>query len=51
VVVAAVLRVAAAFEPTTTALLHAAAAAWIAAFWTFAVGYGPLLSQPKRPAR
>jgi uncharacterized protein involved in response to NO len=40
-----------AFEPTTTALLHAAAAAWIAAFWTFAVGYGPLLSQPKRPAR
>jgi len=51
VVAAAVLRVAAAFAPATTALLHAAAAAWIAAFWLFAVGYGPALLQPRRSAR
>jgi len=51
VVAAAALRVAAAFAPTATALLHAAAAAWIAAFWLFAVGYGPALLQPRRPAR
>ncbi len=51
VVAAAVLRIAAAFEPTTTMLLHAAAAAWIAAFWTFAVGYGGLLSRPRSAAR
>jgi uncharacterized protein involved in response to NO len=51
VVAAAVLRVAAAFEPTTMVLLHVAAAVWIAAFWTFAVGYGPLLSRPRRAAR
>jgi uncharacterized protein involved in response to NO len=51
VVAAALLRVAAAFEPATMVLLHAAAAVWIAAFWTFAVGYGPLLSQPRRATR
>jgi uncharacterized protein involved in response to NO len=51
VVAAAVLRVAAAFEPTTTMLLHAAAAAWIAAFWIFAVGYGRLLSRPRSSTR
>jgi uncharacterized protein involved in response to NO len=51
VVAAAVLRVAAAFEPTTMVLLHVAAAVWIAAFWTFAVGYGPSLSRPRRAAR
>src|SRR5581483_11274517 len=42
---------AAAFEPATTALLHAAGAAWIAAFWIFAVGYGPALFQPRRSGR
>lgn len=51
VVAAAVLRVAAAFEPTTMVLLHVAAAVWIAAFWIFAVGYGPSLSRPRRAAR
>jgi uncharacterized protein involved in response to NO len=51
VVAAAVLRIAAAFAPATTALLHTAAAAWIAAFWLFAVGYGPALFQPRRAAR
>jgi uncharacterized protein involved in response to NO len=51
VVAAAVLRIAAAFAPATTALLHAAAAAWIAAFWVFAVGYGPALFQARRSAR
>jgi uncharacterized protein involved in response to NO len=51
VVAVAVPRVAAAFESMTTVLLHAAAAAWIAAFWIFAVGYGPLLSRPRSAAR
>jgi uncharacterized protein involved in response to NO len=52
VVLATLLRIAAAF-PLTPArvLLEAAAAAWIAAFWLFAVGYGPLLSRPRRNAR
>jgi len=49
VVIAAVLRVAAALLPDAmTLLLHAAAAAWIAAFWMFAAGYGPLLMRPGR---
>jgi uncharacterized protein involved in response to NO len=51
VVAAAALRMAAAFEPAAPGLLHAAAAAWIAAFWIFAVGYGPALFQPRRSAR
>ena len=51
VVAAALLRIAAAFAPAATALLHAAGAAWIAAFWIFAVGYGPALFQPRRSAR
>lgn len=51
VVAAAVLRIAAAFAPAATALLHAAAAAWIAAFWFFAVGYGPALFQPRKSGR
>ena len=49
VVIAAVLRIAAALVPDAmTSLLHAAAAAWIAAFWMFAAGYGPLLMRPGR---
>jgi len=51
VVAAAVLRIAAAFAPATTALLHVAAAAWISAFWLFAIGYGPALFQPRRTSR
>jgi uncharacterized protein involved in response to NO len=49
VVIAAVLRVAAAVLPDAmTLLLCASGAAWIAAFWMFAAGYGPLLMQPRR---
>jgi uncharacterized protein involved in response to NO len=52
VLVAALLRVAAAFETSAEAvLLEAAGAAWITAFWLFAVGYGPLLSRPRRTVR
>jgi uncharacterized protein involved in response to NO len=41
-VVAALARIAAAFEPSS-ALLHAAAFAWVLAFGGFAAVYGPLL--------
>jgi uncharacterized protein involved in response to NO len=41
-VVAALARIAAAFEPSTV-LLHIAAFAWILAFGGFAAAYGPLL--------
>jgi uncharacterized protein involved in response to NO len=52
VLVAALLRVVAAFETGSEAvLLEAAGAAWITAFWLFAVGYGPLLSRPRRTVR
>jgi len=47
IVIAALLRIAAAFAPNAVALLHAAGAAWIAAFWAFAVSYGPLLLRPR----
>jgi uncharacterized protein involved in response to NO len=47
IVIAALLRIAAAFAPDAVALLHAAGAAWIAAFWVFAVSYGPLLLRPR----
>jgi uncharacterized protein involved in response to NO len=47
VVIAALLRIAAAFAPNAVALLHAAGAAWIVAFWAFAVSYGPLLLRPR----
>jgi uncharacterized protein involved in response to NO len=52
IVVAAILRIAAAALPSAVLpLLHAAGAAWVAAFWMFAIGYGPLLSRPKRTPR
>jgi len=52
IVMAAVLRIAAAVLPdATTALLQAAGAAWVAAFWMFAAGYGPLLMRPRRIGR
>jgi uncharacterized protein involved in response to NO len=52
VLVAALLRVAAAFETgAQAALLGAAGAAWTTAFWLFAVGYGPLLSRPRTALR
>jgi len=52
VLVAALLRVAAAFKTgAEIVLLEAAGTAWITAFWLFAVGYGPLLSRPRRTVR
>jgi len=52
IVMAAVLRIAAAVLPdATTALLQAAGAAWVAAFWMFAAGYGALLMRPRRIGR
>jgi uncharacterized protein involved in response to NO len=52
VLVAALLRVAAAFETGVEAvLLEVASVAWITAFWLFAVGYGPLLARPRRTVR
>jgi uncharacterized protein involved in response to NO len=52
VVIAALCRIAAAFAMSETMpLLHAAGAAWIAAFWIFAVGYGPSLWRPRAGKR
>ena len=51
VVFAALLRMAAALVPDAVPLLHAAGVAWIAAFWAFAIGYGPLLLRPRFDAR
>jgi len=52
VVIAAILRIAATLLPAAMIpLLYAAGAAWIAAFWMFAVGYGPLLSRSRRTVR
>lgn len=52
VILASCLRIAAAFPSTAArALMEAAAAAWIAAFWLFVVGYGALLLRPQRNAR
>lgn len=49
---AAVIRIAAAFAPDAgLMLLHAAAGLWVAAFWAFALGYGPLLWRPRADAR
>ena len=49
IVIAAALRIiAAVFPGTMIPLLYAAGAAWVAAFWMFAVGYGPLLSRPRK---
>ncbi|HVV94108.1 MAG TPA: NnrS family protein [Hyphomicrobiales bacterium] len=51
VVAAAILRVAAAFPGSgAQTLLHLAGAAWIAAFWLFAVGYAPALWRPRAAA-
>jgi uncharacterized protein involved in response to NO len=52
VVIAALLRISAALIPEASVpLIHAAAAAWIAAFWAFAVGYGPYLMRPRADTR
>jgi uncharacterized protein involved in response to NO len=50
--ISALLRITAAFPlMPATALLEAAAAAWITAFWLYAIGYGPLLLRPRRSTR
>jgi uncharacterized protein involved in response to NO len=50
-IAAALARIAAAFLPAlAVGLLHLAAGAWIAAFWAFAIGYGPLLWRPRAKA-
>src|SRR5262249_7391983 len=49
VVLAALLRIGAAFATeAAVALIEAAGAAWVVAFWLFAIGYGPSLSRPRR---
>jgi uncharacterized protein involved in response to NO len=52
VVIAAILRLAATLLPEAAIpLLHAAGAAWIAAFWMFAMGYGPSLARLRRASK
>jgi uncharacterized protein involved in response to NO len=52
IVIAAILRiVATVLSGAMIPLLYAAGGAWIAAFWMFAVGYGPMLSRPRRTGR
>lgn len=46
--VAALSRIAAAFLPGATALLHVSALAWIAAFGGFALLFLPVLARPRR---
>lgn len=49
VVVAALARIAATFSTNSaTLLLYIAGCAWIAAFWSFAIGYGPLLAKARQ---
>jgi uncharacterized protein involved in response to NO len=45
VLIAALARIAAAFDVLQTAMLHLAATAWIAAFGGFVMAYGPLLTR------
>jgi uncharacterized protein involved in response to NO len=48
IVLAALVRVCAAFEPERAAiLLSVAGVAWALAFFLFAIGYGPLLARPR----
>jgi uncharacterized protein involved in response to NO len=48
VIAAAAVRIAAAFVPEFgLVLLYSAATLWVAAFWSFAIGYGRLLWQPR----
>ena len=49
VVLAALLRIGAAFATeAAVAFIETAGTAWVAAFWLFAIGYGPSLSRPRR---
>jgi len=51
VVFAALARTVAAILPATGVLLYISGAAWVAAFWMFALGYGPLLLRPRENTR
>jgi len=51
IVMAAILRVAAAMAPATAILLHISAAFWVAAFVGYAVLFGGMLMRPRRQAR
>lgn len=50
VLIAATLRICAAFHPEQTALLHASAAAWCIAFLGYAVFFGGMLLRPRLQA-
>ncbi|RWL47175.1 MAG: NnrS family protein [Mesorhizobium sp.] len=51
IVIAAILRVAAAMAPDATILLHISAALWVAAFAGYAVLFGGMLTRPRRQVR
>ncbi|WFP78297.1 NnrS family protein [Mesorhizobium sp. WSM4906] len=51
IVIAAVLRIAAAMAPAATILLHISAAFWVAAFVGYAVLFGGMLMRPRLNAR
>ena len=51
IVIAAILRVAAALAPATAILLHISAALWVAAFAGYAVLFGGMLTRPRRQTR
>jgi len=51
IVIAAILRVAAAMAPSAAILLHISAALWVAAFAGYAVLFGGMLMRPRRQAR
>lgn len=51
IVMATLLRFAAAFFPAQMALLHASATFWIAAFFGFALRYGPMVMRPRLKPR
>ncbi|TJW44845.1 MAG: NnrS family protein, partial [Mesorhizobium sp.] len=51
IVVAAVLRICAAFVPAQATLLHLSATLWIVAFLGYATLFGGMLVQPRLRAR
>jgi uncharacterized protein involved in response to NO len=50
ILVAAILRICAAFRPDQQILLHGSAAAWTIAFLGFAVLFGRMVMRPRLPA-
>ncbi|AZO39338.1 NnrS family protein [Mesorhizobium sp. M2A.F.Ca.ET.037.01.1.1] len=51
IVIAAILRIAAAMAPGAPILLHVSAALWVTAFVGYAVFFGGMLTRPRRQAR